>query len=288
MNKELLNKAKAGHNSQERLNLLREELHHLILQEMDRKGGFKKLCFLGGTALRMIYRLDRFSEDLDFSVSLVRLAPAKPDASAQRSQDKEASFSLEPLAKSVARSLQSFGIDCEMVKTRQVAAVHSCLFKFSNLLHEADPSFRKGQKLAIKFDVDTNPPEGARESVSPVSGDHLYKVRHYDLPSLFAGKLHAVLYRQYTKGRDLYDFLWYRSKKIAVNSALLENAIQQTQKETIRFTPQTLENRLAERFKRIDFKAARKDVDRFLEDTRSLSLFERETFLGAIKDFEFC
>lgn len=270
MNKEILKKAKKGRHSQEKLNLLREELHHLILQEVDRKRGFKNLCFVGGTALRMIYGLDRFSEDLDFSVSL----------------QGKGSFSLEPLAKGVAQSLQAFGIDCEIAKMKIIQAVHSCCFQFSDLLHPVDPSFRKGQKLVVKFDVDTNPPEGARESLSPVSGDHLYKVRHYDLPSLFAGKLHALLYRQYSKGRDLYDFLWYRGKKTAVNAALLENAVRQTQGKAVHCTPETLQNLLKERFEKINFKTARNDVERFLEDPRSLSLFTKEIFMEAVNGLE--
>ncbi len=267
MKEDILKKANKGRQSQERLNLLREEIHHLILQEIDRKGGFKNLCFLGGTALRMIYGLDRFSEDLDFSVSL----------------SGPGSFVLEPLAKNVAQSLSAFGINCEVARLRVIQAVHSCFFKLLNPLHEVDPFFRKGQKLVVKFDVDTNPPAGAGEAISPMSGAHLYKVRHYDLPSLFAGKLHAILYRQYTKGRDLYDFLWYRGKNVEPNRTLLENAVEQTQKKKIDFTQEALREALRERFERVDFEKAKQDVERFLTDSHALSLFEKELFLKSVE-----
>lgn len=263
MKETILKKARKGKTSGERLNLLREELHHLILQEVDRKEGFKKICFLGGTALRLVYGLDRYSEDLDFSVSL----------------QEKGLFSLEPLAKNISQSLKAFGINCGATQLKVVQMVHSCFFRFSDLLHETDPFFRKGQKLVVKFDVDTNPPRGAVESVSPISGEHLYKVRHYDLPSLFAGKLHAVLYRQYTKGRDLYDFLWYRGKNVEVNGALLENAVAQTEGVKVSYTPEVLQASLKERFVRIDFEKAKQDVERFLTDQRALSLFEKELFL---------
>ena len=268
MNKDILKRAATGWNSQARLNLLREELHHLILQEIDRKGGFKNLCFLGGTALRMIYGLDRFSEDLGFSVSIQGSKP----------------FDLERLAQGVGQSLQAFGVDCEVSKVRALQAVHSCFFKFSNLLHPIDPSFRKGQKLVVKCDVDTNPPQGAQESVSPIMGRHLYKIRHYDLPSLFAGKLHAILYRQYTKGRDLYDFLWYRGKNTGVNLTLLENAAEQTQGEKNHYTENSLRSALKNRFQKVDFKTARQDVERFLEEPHALSLFEKEIFLKSVAE----
>ncbi|MBI4126628.1 MAG: nucleotidyl transferase AbiEii/AbiGii toxin family protein [Deltaproteobacteria bacterium] len=267
MKMEMLKKVSRSRNSQERLNLLREELHHLILQEVDRKGGFRSICFLGGTALRIIYGLDRFSEDLDFSISLKEKKP----------------FHLEPLAKNISQSLTAFGVDCEVGKLRVIQAVHSCFFKFSNLLNAVDSSFRKGQKLVVKFDVDTNPPKGAHESVTPISGEHLYKVRHYDLPSLFAGKLHAILFRPFTKGRDLYDFLWYRGKKVEVNRTLLEYAAAQTQKVKFDATPEALQSALKERFEKIDFKKAKQDVERFLTDPHALSLFDKELFLTSVE-----
>jgi hypothetical protein len=85
-------------------------------------------------------------------------------------------------------SIQSFGVDCEISKIKNIKTVHSCFFDFSGLLYEINRHFDKRQKLSIKFDVYSNPPRGAHEAVSPVAGSRLYKIRHYDLPSLFAGK----------------------------------------------------------------------------------------------------
>lgn len=266
MKDKVLEHASKGKSSEQRLNLLREALHHLILQEADRKQAFNQICFAGGTALRIVYGLDRFSEDLDFSLS----------------QGVLGNFDLRALASSIQKSLEAFGLGCEVGKIKTVGAVQSCFFSFQGLLHELDRHFRDTQKLAIKFDVDTNPPPGGTETASPVTAFRVYKVRHYDLPSLFAGKLHALLYRVYTKGRDLYDFLWYAGKNAAVNATLLMNAIEQTQKVKVEITNSVLTRLLADRFQRIDFGKARADVAPFLEDPASLDLFELPLFLGAV------
>jgi predicted nucleotidyltransferase component of viral defense system len=266
----IVEKAKKGKSAQEKMNLLREALHHLILQEVDRKGGFSKICFLGGTALRIVYGLDRFSEDLDFSTS----------------STLEKRFDLEPLAKSVETSLQAFGFDCRVEKLDAEQSVQKCFFSFRALLHAVDRSFRDNQKLAIKFDVDSHPPAGAVETISPVTGERVYKVRHYDLPSLFAGKLHAVLFRVYTKGRDLYDFLWYAGRQTKVNGVLLQNAIEQTQGEKASLTGESLRGLLLKRFASVDYEKAKKDVAPFLVDPGAVSLFEKSVFEGACRAIE--
>lgn len=269
MKEKIIEAAQKGVRTEEKLNLLREELHHLILQETDRKGGFAKVCFLGGTSLRVVFGLDRFSEDLDFSL-----------AAGQRRED----FDLEPLLLTIQKSLDAYGLECQLKKFKKTGAVHSGLFTFEGgLLHTIDRAYHPKQKLYIKFDVDTNPPRGGVEEVSPVAGARLYKVRHYDLTSLFAGKLHALLFRVYTKGRDLYDFLWYVGKKVRPNKTLLENAIEQTQKKSLMMTDELLIKMLKDRFEKIDFLLAQKDVAPFLTDRQALTLFERDVFMGAVE-----
>ncbi len=264
----LLEEIKKEKASEQKLNKLREALHHLILQEADRKGAFEQISFLGGTALRIVYGLDRYSEDLDFS-------------SSAKSQKK---FDLGPLTKGIQKSLEAFGFECAVEKLNVEHSVHKCFFAFPNLLHDLDKTFRKGQKLAIKFDVDTNPPAGATETLSPITGKQLYKVRHYEPASLFAGKLHALLFRMYSKGRDLYDFLWYTGKKTEVNLTLLENAIAQSQKKPIQLNETLLREMLKKRFEETDFEKAKKDVAPFVENSDTLHLFEKEIFLNATQN----
>lgn len=271
MRNELIKRAQQSDSPLMRQNQLREEIHHLILQEMDRKGVFRHLSFVGGTALRILHGLNRYSEDLVFSLS-----PNAPTP-----------FQFEAAVTSVQKSIAAYGLASDLQKLKTVGAVHSCFFSFSDILHDVHPSFRVGQKLAIKLDADLNPPTGATEQVSPVTGLRVYKVRHYDLPSLLAGKLHAVLMRPYTKGRDLYDFLWYAGHRVAPNMELLQNALRQTQSTTESITADSLTKLLTERFDAIDFEKARADVAPFLVDAKELDLFQKDVFVGAIRQLQF-
>lgn len=266
MRENIVERAKQGKDATDRQNRLREELHHLILQEADRKEAFRHLCFVGGTALRILYGMERYSEDLDFSLSTGALP----------------SFDLTKLTQAVQKSLVGFGLECALEKPKTVGAAHSVFFTFTGLLWQIDRRFRTQQKLAIKFDVDTRPPAGGKETISPVTGQRVYKLRHYNLPSLFAGKLHALLYRTYTKGRDLFDFLWYVGRGVEVNGRLLKNAITQSTGNAPVVTTTSLQEQLTDRFKKLDFAAARKDVAPFLPDPATLGLFEPEVFLSAV------
>lgn len=268
MKEGIIEKARQGTEQRDRLNLLREELHHLILQEADRKGAFGKICFIGGTALRILYGLDRFSEDLDFSLSSTARKP----------------FSLESLAQNIGRSIAAFGFNCRVNRMKTEKNVQSCFFSFSDLMHPVDRSFQKSQILAIKFEVDTRPPAGAVEIVSPVTNPRLYKVRHHDLNSLFAGKLHAILCRAFIKGRDFYDFLWYTGRpEIKVNKQFLQNAIEQTEGKHIEITDASLRALLVDKFSKVDFERAKNDVTSFLPGTSVLDLFARDVFVRAVE-----
>ncbi len=267
MKEQVIQNAKQGTSSLGRLNRLREELHHVLLQEADRKGAFRDICFVGGTALRILYGLDRFSEDLDFSTSAQVRKP----------------FDFSRLVNGLRDSVMAFGLDCQTKKIKTERNVQSCFFVFDDLLSHVDRTFPRGQKMAIKFEIDTNPPAGSVEMLSPVSADRLYKVRHFELPSLFAGKLHAILCRTYTKGRDLYDFLWYMGRKTPVNVTMLGHAYEQTQQRKIDFTHENLQKLLVERFEKIDFAKAKQDVAPFLVNSQSIALFERTLFLDTVK-----
>lgn len=267
----ILKRSQKESSTEGKKNFLREELHHLILQELDRKGAFSEICFIGGTALRVLYNLDRFSEDLDFSVTTKR----------------KISFSLQKWTESVVSSLQAYGLDCSVKRLKEDRNVQACYFSFNNLLKDLDPAFQKSQILTIKVDVDTNPPIGAVEMVSPVTGARLYKIRHHDLSSLFAGKLHALLYRMYIKGRDVYDFLWYMGKpNVKVNQTFLQNAIKQTEKKKIKLDNEKLRELLQEKFKRMDLDQAKKDVFPFLQDKNALSLFDKEILINLTQKVE--
>lgn len=263
MKDQIKQRIKAGQDRHQQFNLLRNELQCLILQEIDRHQGFDKMVFVGGTALRILFDLDRFSEDLDFSLSSL-------------AKDK---FDLVTLMQKICETINDFGIFCEVKKPRAVMAVHGCFLSFKTQEFIASKELK--QTLAVKVEIDTNPPGGGIEQLSSVKGPRLFKVRHYDLPSLFAGKLHALLFRKYTKGRDLYDYLWYLARKVSPNLTLLENGIFQTQKLKLKLDAQSLKELLTKRFAEIDFAKAKEDLRPFVFDENSLSLFTPQIFFNS-------
>ncbi|MBE0432273.1 nucleotidyl transferase AbiEii/AbiGii toxin family protein [candidate division WOR-3 bacterium] len=250
--------------AEEKINRLREFLQILILREIYERKYFQHLSFVGGTALRFLYGLRRFSEDLDFSVF------SRPG------------YDFDKLATDLRRGMGYHGFDVD-VKTDDLKTVQNIDLKFINLLVTYGLSRIKSQKLYIRMEIDTNPPRGWKTEVSAINRTFIFTVTHFDLNSLFALKVHACFYRKYTKGRDFYDLIWYLGKKILPNFPLLNSAVKQTEGKDPRITPANFRAFLAEKLTGTDFARARKDVERFLEDKSELKLFDRQTILSMLE-----
>ena len=248
----------------EKLNLTREFLQILCLKSLSDKGYFDHLAFLGGTSLRILFDLRRFSEDLDFSIHQTK------------------GFNLEKMDDDLRRSFALHNLPFEP-KIKSERNVHSLLMKFSGLLKELGLSPLAAQKLSIKLDINMNPPKGWNLIDTIVNKIYLFRIAHYDLPSLYAGKLHALLFRKYTKGRDLYDFVWYLGKKVKPNFILLNAAIEQTQKKDLGISEENFKSFLLNKIQHVDFDTAKKDVQRFLEDKKELALFDLKTIQNTIE-----
>lgn len=241
--------AKSAHDPIEAGNLLREYVQARILGSLHESRAFESLSFVGGTALRFLYALPRFSEDLDFSLE----TPAGYDAARWM--------------KKLKRDLEFQGFDATVTFSDK-NVVQVAWVRIADLLSPAGLTPRKERKLAIKLEIDTAPPAGARLETKMVTRHLLFGVRHHDLPSLMAGKIRAMLTRPYTKGRDWFDLLWYSSQIPAVepNMTLLSNALAQG--SPCREPPiQASEWReaLASKLGTFDFEALRADVSPFLE-----------------------
>ncbi|MCD4813005.1 nucleotidyl transferase AbiEii/AbiGii toxin family protein [bacterium] len=260
----LLAVAGAGRDDREKLNLAREYLQRWILRIIFNKGMFEHLVFIGGTALRILYNLRRFSEDMDFSLI------------------KSKGYSFSKLSKEIIQELRLNGLETEHAH-KEKNTVNSGFLKFPGLLKELSLSPLAGQKLSIKLEVDVRPPKGGVIQVTPVTGEYLTVIQHYDLPSLFAGKLHALFFRPYTKGRDIYDLIWYLGKKVKPNYLFLNNAIKQTRDNHPEISSDNMKVFMRERFEKIDMAKARADVGRFLEDENELKLFDKKLILGMIE-----
>lgn len=241
--------------SEENEFLVKEYLQHLVLKSIDDGGFYKNIVFMGGTALRILHGLNRFSEDLDFSTT--------GKGFDEKLLQERIFFNLSKLN----------GFDVS-VKTGGIKAVKSIDLKFRSLLYDLNLSPLKNRSIYIKIDIDSNPPVGGKSVISTESRFFFMTIRHYDLPSLFSGKLHAVFFRPYTKGRDLYDFAWFLGKGIYPNFVYFNNAVIQTQGKALGIEKDNFKEFLLENLKIIDFNKGKKDVERFLFDRSELKFLD--------------
>ncbi len=246
-----------------RLNLVREYLQAHILRSMHSAGAFAALAFQGGTALRFLYGLRRFSEDLDFAL-----------------ERPEHDRGLDNWARMVKRDFELSGYDVEAT-LRTGRTVHSATVKFPGLLRDTDLARERGAKLMIRIDVDTCPPAGAILETRLITRHFPITFRVHDLSSCMAGKIHALLARRYAKGRDLFDLAWYltRPDRPSPNFELLENALKQTGWKGSKIEPGTWRSVLLERVTSLDWAAVIRDVEPFLEDPGDRQLLDRERLL---------
>ena len=249
--------------AENKINVAREFLQELMLKILFDRGAFNHLAFVGGTALRVLYGLRRYSEDLDFSLI------------------KKSGYSFEEILHNLFFEIKHFGFKIEKGASKS-GVVNGCMIKFPGLLAELGLSSMKSQKLAVKLEIDTNPPAGGKTVLIPVSKAFVFAVNSFDLPSLFATKLHACFFRGYVKGRDFYDLIWYLGKQIEPNYVLLNNAIKQTQKKDLKLGPDNLREFMRAHLAKIDFALAKKDVERFLEDKSELKLFNKDLILAML------
>lgn len=247
--------------------IAREYLQARILQSFQEDGVFARWAFQGGTALRFLFSLPRFSEDLDFA-----LIHTGEDAL------------LERAVKRVQNALQSEGYDIA-IKGKSEKTVASLFIGFTGLLYELGLSTQRRQIFSVKVEVDTNPPAGARMYTTLIRRHVTLNLHHYDKASLLSGKIHALLSRQWCKGRDLYDLVWYLSDTTwpEPNLPLLNSALSQTGWEGPELAASNWRRALVEKLKSLDWDAARADVLPFLERPREVDLIRPEHFFRLLK-----
>ena len=252
---------------------LKEIAQEIILMGLARQDFFAVSEFHGGTALRIFYGLQRFSEDLDFAL-------LKPDRS----------FSLTPYLKNLSEELRAFGYEFEIKDRSKADLVIKKAFLKDDAIGKVFVLKTDGisPKIKIKLEVDTNPPLGAHTEIKYLDYPSPFGVRAKNLPSSFAGKLHALLCRPYVKGRDFYDFIWYVSWKTKVNVVLLENALQQNgpwQNQDLKIDAAWVIEALHKKIHEIDWKKASLDVSSFIKshEQRSLALWGKDFFLAELE-----
>ncbi|MDO4920302.1 MAG: nucleotidyl transferase AbiEii/AbiGii toxin family protein [Phascolarctobacterium sp.] len=257
-------------------NAMKEIMQEIVLCGLSRAGFFQKAAFYGGTALRIFYGLDRFSEDLDFSLET-------PDFE----------FDLGGYFPVLQKEVRSFGLNVEIKEKAKSkdSNIRSAFLKGNTkehmLLFYADSklaeSVAKGEVVKIKFEIDVNPPPYATFEHKYRLLPTPYAVTMYDMPSLFAGKIHAVLCRAWQnriKGRDLYDYVFYLTRNAACNqkhlrARLLQSSYIDEQKEC---SLAGIKEMLKNKFAQIDYKQAKQDVEPFIRDARVLDVWSADFF----------
>jgi predicted nucleotidyltransferase component of viral defense system len=251
----------------EKINIMREYLQAYALKVFHNKGMFRSMAFVGGTALRFLYGLPRYSEDLDFSLTR---------------QDQKYSFPEYMIVLRDEFLLAGYDVG---VSYNDHKTVQSAFVKFEGLLKEAGISLLAHQKLSIKIEIDTNPPEGAILVTEIVNKYFPISFLSYDTPSLFAGKLHALLSRKYIKGRDFFDVGWYLSKWKALvpNIELLKNALLQTNWNKEKINENNWRKIIAEIIKSADWNKVDADVRNFLDRPSDIDIFTKEALMGLVQ-----
>jgi len=231
-------------------NISREYLQVRILHGLQKAGAFLPLAFHGGTALRFLYGLRRFSEDLDFSL-----------------ENPSSNYDFQYYLKKLKEIFISEGYQLE-IRSKFDKTVQSAFFRFQGLPYELGLSPYKNENLSIKIEVDTNPPAGAVLANTIVRKYFFLNLHHHDRASLLAGKIHAFLSRKFTKGRDLYDLLWYLSDPNwpDPNFELLKNALIQTGWKKDIPDERNWRAILIKEISSLDWKKVGSDVKPFLEE----------------------
>lgn len=272
------------HSEQDYINAVKEIFQEIALLGLWRAKFYERAAFYGGSALRILYGLDRFSEDLDFTLLKANKT-----------------FNLSIYNQAIADEFQGFGFDVKVTtKNKNIESnIESAFIKADskkqliiiNAPTKMTERIHQMQTIKIKMEVDVNPPGKFSTEVKTLLLPIPFFVKTLIPPDLFSGKIHALLCRPWikrVKGRDWYDFVWYVARKIPVNlTHLCERLVQSNAWEVKKpFTKQDLINLLKDKIKNTDFSAAKKDVIPFLKDPMTTNLWSIAFFLELLNQLE--
>jgi predicted nucleotidyltransferase component of viral defense system len=271
-------------NEEETLAAMREIMQEIALAALSRTDFFKKAAFYGGTALRIFHGLDRYSEDLDFSLL-----------------DKDPNFTLQPYFNVIHEEFESLGIRVSIreKEKRFKTPIESAFLKSETIWQELvlediikQHGIKSNKSVKIKIEIDRVPPlDFETEEILLVKPFSFY-VNCFDLSSLFAGKLHALLFRKWknrVKGRDWYDMEWYIRKGIALNKKhFLLRAIETQDWKEDQINEEQILNLLKQKIDTVSFKAVKEDVRKFIKDDDQLEIWSAKYFNDLVERIKFC
>lgn len=247
-------------------NALYEVMQQVVLSGLYRGGFFNEAAFYGGTCLRIFYGLKRYSEDMDFSL----LA-------------KNTDFNLEKYFPAIIEEARLLGREIVITKKdkKNFSRVESAFLKDNTDVYNL--SFATDKTLKIKIEVDTDPPLGFETEQKLLMMPFSFKTRCMVPSDLYAGKMHALLFRQWKhriKGRDWYDFEWYVRNRIPLDFAHLQERAREF--NGIELNKDEFTRMLKERFEKADIKQVKDDVMPFIENIHELDIWSNEYFLQLV------
>lgn len=271
-------------NNNERENATKEIIQEIALSGLSHGGFFEKAAFYGGTCLRIFYGLNRFSEDLDFALF-----------------EKDEDFRLSDYFPTLEKEFASYGIEIHVEEKKKTfdSEVQSAFLKGNTLAlmmsffpkSEDAKKIISNQKMKIKFEVDADNPDGGKTEKKFRFLPAPYEVTAFDESTLFAGKIHAIIcrnYKNHVKGRDYYDYLFYIGKNSSFNLLYLENKLKNSgtlaQNESL--TLEKVKAMLKSKFEMVDYESAKDDVSNFIDDKNCLKLWGKELFLSTLESLK--
>ena len=253
-------------NDNDRLNAVHEVMQQVALGGLYNGGFFNKAAFYGGTCLRIFHGLDRFSEDMDFS--LLAADPA---------------FRLDPYFDAITAEFAALGQSIDITTKEKTAqsTIQSAFLKSDTAQY--DIYLGRDRKIKIKIEVDTTPPLGFSTEQKLLLQPFSFYTNCFTLPDLYAGKMHALIYRSWknrVKGRDWYDFEWYVRKNVTMDfKHFCERAYQFGSEAQGSLTSDRFRAILKDRIRKADIRQVKEDVAPFIKDSGRLHIWSTEYFL---------
>ena len=255
-------------------NATHEVMQQIALAGLYRGGFFDRAAFYGGTCLRIFYGLQRFSEDMDFSL-------LQPDEN----------FTMENYFEAIISEFHALGREIEIIRKekKMQTNVESAFLKDNTEIY--DLSFSTEKRIKIKIEIDTQPPPGFLTEQKLLLLPFSLMVRCYTLQDLYAGKMHALLFRNWknrVKGRDWYDFEWYVRNDVKMNFNHLQQRTRQINDITEQdFTFDVFKKMIKERIEKTDINMVKNDVRPFLKNPSEIDIWSTDYFLQLVDRVQF-
>jgi len=257
----------------ERQAVQQEVMQLIALSGLARGGFFEKAAFYGGTCLHLFYGMERFSEDMDFSL----LSP-------------DPKFDFESYFPAIQEEFALAGkeVEIQLKHKGKPSSIESAFLKESSEVFRI--GFTTQKQIKVKIEVDIDPPPDFSTEMKLMTRPVSRWIRAYSIGDLYAGKVSAALFRAWrsrVKGRDWYDLEWYVRNGFVCNLKHLSARGRESNSNVDLSSREAVIAAFKERIATIDFKAASEDVRPFLKDASCLDIWSQDYFTALVDMIKF-